>query len=183
MKSDKKCSKCNANEQILNCSFVMKLPSLLLVNTVRSLGNHLEKVIRTAIDVPQVLSLANYLIADYDKKDEICTYILTGCINYKGECSNSGHYVTYLFQQESTIATYINDQTIRHVDLETLLRSKSFTTETHTVCYIRSDCIKVPCRKSKEQGMMSLLDLETIDHTRFIFVLNLTLTILFLLQI
>ena len=57
MKSDKKCSKCNTNEQILNCSFVMKLPSFLLVNTVRSPGNHLEKFIRTAIDVPQVLSL------------------------------------------------------------------------------------------------------------------------------
>ena len=49
--------KCNTNEQILNCSFVMKLPSFLLVNTVRSPGNHFEKVIRTAIDVPQVLSL------------------------------------------------------------------------------------------------------------------------------
>ena len=49
--------KCNTNEQILNCSFVMKLPSFLLVNTVRSPGNHLEKFIRTAIDVPQVLSL------------------------------------------------------------------------------------------------------------------------------
>ena len=164
MKIDKKCSKCNANEQILNCSFVMKLPSLLLVNTVRSPGNHLEKVIRTAIDVPQVLSLTNYLIADYDKKDEICTYILTGSINYKGEYSNSGHYVTYLFPQDSTVATYINDQTIRHVDLENLLRSKSFTTETHTLCYIRSDCIKVPCRRSKDQDMMSVLDLETIDH-------------------
>ena len=110
MKSDKKCSKCNSNEQILNCSFVMKLPSLLLVNTVRSPGNHLEKVIRIAIDVPQVLSLSNYLIADYDKKDEICTYILTGSINYEAEYSNSGHYVTYLFPQHSTVATYINDQ-------------------------------------------------------------------------
>ena len=88
MKSNKKCNKCNANEQILNCSFVMRLPSLLLVNTVRSPGNHLEKVIRTPIDVPQVLSLfTNYLIADYDKKDEItvrCTYVLS-----------KGHYVTY----------------------------------------------------------------------------------------
>ena len=126
----------------------MKLPSFLLVNTVRSSGNH----------------LSNYLIADYDKKDEICTYILAGSINYKGEYSNSGHYVTYLFPQDSTVATYINDQTIRHVDLENLLRSKSFTNETHTLCYIRSDCIKVPCRRSKDQGMMSVLDLETIDH-------------------
>ena len=73
MKNDKKCSKCNANEQILNCSFVMKLPCLLLVNAVISPGNHLEKVIRTAIGVQQVLSLSNYLIADCDKKGEICT--------------------------------------------------------------------------------------------------------------
>ena len=51
-----------------------------------------------------------YLIADYDKKDEICTYILTGSINYEAEYSNSGHYVTYLFPQHSTVATYINDQ-------------------------------------------------------------------------
>ena len=77
---------------------------------MRSPGNHLEKVIRIAIDVPQVLSLSNYLIADYDKKDEICTYILTGSINYEAEYSNSGHYVTYLFPQHSTVATYINDQ-------------------------------------------------------------------------
>ena len=46
----------------------MKFSSLVLVNTVRSPGNHLEKVIRTAIDVPQVLSLSNYLIKDCDKK-------------------------------------------------------------------------------------------------------------------
>ena len=46
----------------------MKFPFLLLVNTVRSPGSHLEKVIRTAIDVPQVLSLSNYLIKDYNKK-------------------------------------------------------------------------------------------------------------------
>ena len=73
MKTDKKkCCKCNANEQILNCSFGMKLLFLLL-----SLGNYLEKVIRTAIDVPQVLSLSNYLIAVYDKNDEIYSYILT----------------------------------------------------------------------------------------------------------
>ena len=142
----------------------MKLPFLLLVNTVRSPGSHLEKVIRTAIDVPQVLSLSNYLIADYDKKDEICTYSLTGSINYKGEYTNSGLYVTCLFPQDSTVATYINDQTIRHVDLENLLRSKSFTTETRTLCSIRSDCIKVPCRRSKDQDMMSVLDLETVDH-------------------
>ena len=142
----------------------MKPPSLLLINTVRSPGNHLEKAIRTAIDVPQVLSLTNYLIADYDKKDEICTYILTGSINYKGEYLNSGHYVTYLFPQDSTVATYINDQTIHHVDLENLLRRKSFTTETHTLCYIRSDCIKVLCRRSKYQDMMSVLDLETINY-------------------
>ena len=129
------CSKCNANEQILNCSFVMKLPSLLLVNTVRSPGNHLEKVIRTAIDVPQVLSLSNYLIADYDKKNEICNYILTGSINYKREYSNSGHYASYLFPQGSTVATYINDQTIHHDDLENFLRSKSFTTETHAMLH------------------------------------------------
>ena len=50
----------------------MKLLFLLL-----SLGNYLEKVIRTAIDVPQVLSLSNYLIAVYDKNDEIYSYILT----------------------------------------------------------------------------------------------------------
>ena len=37
-------------------------------------------------------------------------------------------------------------------------------TETYTLCYIRSDCIKVPCRRSKDQDMMSVLDLETIDH-------------------
>ena len=64
MKSDKKRSKCNANEQILNYSFAMKLPSLLLVNTVRSPGDHLEKVIRTATDVHHVLRLSYYLIAD-----------------------------------------------------------------------------------------------------------------------
>ena len=107
------------------------------------------KVIRTAIDVLQVLSLSNYLIADYDKKDEICTYILTGNINYKGGYSNSGHYVTYLFPQDSTVATYINDQTIRHVYLENLSRSKSFTTETQTLCYICSDCIKCPVGEPK----------------------------------
>ena len=50
----------------------MKLLFLLL-----SLGNYLEKVIRTAIDVLQVLSLSNYLIAVYDKNDEIYSYILT----------------------------------------------------------------------------------------------------------
>ena len=59
----------------------MKLPSLLLINIVRLPGNHLEKFIRTAIDIPQILSLSNYLIAD--KKDQICTYILTGGINYE----------------------------------------------------------------------------------------------------
>ena len=153
MKSGKKCSNCNA-----------KLPSLLLVNTVRSPGNHLEKFIRTAIDVPQILSLHNYIIGDYDKKNEICTYILTESINYKGEYSNSGHYITYLFPRDSTVASYITNQTISHVDLENLLRSKYFTTEKRTLCCIRSDCIKVPCRGSKDQSMMSVLDLETIDH-------------------
>ena len=91
---------------------------------MRSPGNHWEKVIKTAIDVPQVLSLPNYLIADFDKKDETCTLILTGSINYKGKCSNGGNYVTYLFPQDITVAAYINDQSIRHIDLENLLRSK-----------------------------------------------------------
>ena len=106
------------------------------------------------------MSLSNYLIENYDKKDEIFTYILTVNINYKGEYSYSGNYVTYLFPQDSTVATYINDQTMRHIDLGNLLRSKSLTTETHTLCYIRSDCINVPCRRSKDQDMMSVLDLE-----------------------
>ena len=61
----------------------MKLPSLLLVNTVRSPGNHLEKVVRTAIVIPQISILSNNIIADYDKKDKICTYILTEGLNYK----------------------------------------------------------------------------------------------------
>ena len=73
----------------------MKLPSLLLINIVRLPGNHLEKFIRTAIDIPQILKLSNYLIAD--KKDEICTYILTGGINYKGEYENSGHIMLHIF--------------------------------------------------------------------------------------
>ena len=73
----------------------------------------------------------------------MCTYILTESINFKGEYSNSGHYITYLFPRGGTVATYITNQTISHVDLENLLRSKYFTTETHTLCYIRSDCIKV----------------------------------------
>ena len=87
------------NEQILNCLFVVKLPSPLLVNTVRSPGNHLHKFIRTTTDVPHVLSLFNYLIGDYNKKDEIRTYILTGSINYKVEYSDSEHYGTlcYIF--------------------------------------------------------------------------------------
>ena len=142
----------------------MKLLSLLLLNIMRSPGKHLEKVVRTAIDVPQVLSLSNYLIADFAKKDEICSFILTGSINYKWEYSNSGHYVTYLFPQDSTVATYINDQTIRYVDLEKFLRSKSFTNETHRLCYNRSECIRVCCRRSKDQGIMSVSDLEKIDH-------------------
>ena len=110
----------------------MKLPSLLLVNTVRSPQKHFEKVIRTAIDVPSVFSLSNYRIEDYDKKDGVCAYILTGSINYKGEYSNSAH-VKYLFPPDSTVATYINDQNIRNFDLENLLRSKtSLPKHTHT---------------------------------------------------
>ena len=131
MKSDQKGSKCNANKLNLNSSFIMKLPSLLFVNTVRSPQKHFEKVIRTATDVPSVFSLFNYRIADYDKKDGVCTYILTRSINYKGEYSNSAH-VTYLFPPDSTVATYISDQNIRNFDLENLLRSKSSTTDTHT---------------------------------------------------
>ena len=122
----------NANKLNLNSSFIMKLPSLLLVNTVRSPQKHFEKVIRTAIDVPSVFSLSNYRIEDYDKKDGVCAYILTGSINYKGEYSNSG-YVKYLFPPDSTVATYINDQNIRNFDLENLLRSKtSLPKHTHT---------------------------------------------------
>ena len=152
MKSDQKGSKCNANKLNLNSSFIMKLPSLLLVNTVRSPQKHFEKVIRTAIDVTSVFSLSNYRIAGYDKKDGVCTYILTRSINYKGEYSNSAH-VTYLFPPDSTVATYINDQNIRNFDLENLLRSKTSLpkhthTHTHTQCYIRSDCKKASSLKS-----------------------------------
>ena len=66
MKSNKKCSKCNANKKIY-------LRPPLLVNTVRSPGNHLQKFIRTATDGPHVLSLSIYFIADYDNKKEILT--------------------------------------------------------------------------------------------------------------
>ena len=44
---------------------------------MRSPGNHWEKVIKTAIDVPQVLIFPNYLIADFDKKDERLEALIT----------------------------------------------------------------------------------------------------------
>ena len=170
MKSDKKCAKCDNVEQLLNVNFIVKPPPILLITTERSPFDGSGKLIKTPIDVPQVLDIRKHLIANFDRIYEISTYILVGSINYKGTMARSGHYITYLFPQSSSMVTCFDDDKVYHIDFDKLMRQSSpFSYETHTLMYIRTDYIKHKMLKSDVNHKLSLLDLNVINHVDSIY--------------
>ena len=110
MKSDRKCSNCKLDEQLVNGSFIMKAPPLLLLSTARTSFDSSGMLIKTPVDILVILGTTKYLTSGYGWQSDISTYILVGSINYKGKSSKGGHYVTYLFSPKNNEVYCYDDQ-------------------------------------------------------------------------
>ena len=73
MKSNNKCSNFDTNEEILNGKFVVKPPTLLLINTARSSFDGSVRVIKTPVGTPLLLDISKYLTSHYGCQIEIST--------------------------------------------------------------------------------------------------------------
>ena len=81
MKSDRKCSNCKSDKQLINESFVIKVPPLLLLSTPRISFDSSGMIIKTPVDIPVILDIAKYFTSGYQRQSDISTYILVGSIN------------------------------------------------------------------------------------------------------
>ena len=171
MKSDRKCSNCNSDEQLINGSFIMMVPPLLLLFTVRTLFDSSGMLIKTPVEIPVILDITKYLTSGYKRQSDISTYILVGSINYKGNLSKGGHYIIYLFSPKSNEVYCYSDYKANRLNFDkSMLKKKNvtFPCETHTILYIRLDCIKsksAPLPKLAD----TVLDLAAVNNIDKIF--------------
>ena len=138
----------------------------MLINTASSSFDDSSKVIKTPVDITLVLGISKYFRSHYNFQSEISTYILIGSVSYKGNFWNSGHYLTYFLLQDSNEVYCLDDQKVNCFNFDTLTsrNNSTFTSETHTILYIRSDYIKgkqEPCRGKFEEV---LLDFRQVNY-------------------
>ena len=67
MKNDQKCSNCKSDEQLINGSFIIKTPPLLLLSTPRTLFDSSGMLIKTPVDIPVILDIAKYFTNGYER--------------------------------------------------------------------------------------------------------------------
>ena len=138
----------------------------MLINTASFSFDHSSKVIKTPVDITLVLDISKYFRSLYNFQTEISTYILIGSVSYKGNFWNSGHYLTYLFSQDRNEVYCFDKQKVNcfNFDKLTSRNNSTFTSETHTILYIRSDYIKgkqEPCWSKFEEV---LLDFRQVNY-------------------
>ena len=71
MKSDRKCSNCKFDKQLINESFIMKAPPLLLLSTARTSFDSSGMTIKTPVDIPVILDIAKHFTSGYQWQSDI----------------------------------------------------------------------------------------------------------------
>ena len=127
-----------------SAKLLLNLPATLIIHAYRATSNVRGKINKTPVRVPDVLDLSPFLA--FKKGDDgISTqYQLASAINYRGSYLNSGHYVTYICDEECYM-TEFNDTTVSLPEIRfENTRSKE---DTRTLFYLREDKIDVSLQK------------------------------------
>ena len=121
---------------ILQGTFMLQSPQVLLISLVRSLDHLL--VIKTQIAVLQKLDISDFRGIKYSD-DATNGYQPVGSINSEGNSTTTVHHVAYL--KCSTGVIRINDSNIQHYS-DSILESKQFMSTSHTLFYVSTSCIE-----------------------------------------
>ena len=87
---------------------LLNLPAILITHSYRATSNVRGKINKTPVRVRNVFDLSLFLAFEKGHDGISTQYQLASAINYRGSYLNSGHYVTYICDEECYM-TEFND--------------------------------------------------------------------------
>ena len=127
-----------------SAKLLLNLPAILIIHTYRAISNAGGKINKAPVRVPNILDLSPFLAFKKGDDGISMQYQLVSAINYRGSYLNSGHYATFICDEECYM-TEFNDSRVSLPEIRfENTRSKE---DTHTLLNIREDKIDVSPQK------------------------------------